>query len=144
MKITFSENMYGTYRQPKAKGLEGKFNFNCKVEIPSVVEFLLNQLSYIEGTVEMEGVVGSAPLKGTLLIDPVFRRELVYDFDFNGEEGKSYHFFGKKQIQYLNLISSMTHLKGKILKEGEVFADADLHFHLLETPSLLLSLRVML
>jgi len=83
-------------------------------------------------------------MSGTLVIDPLIRKELIYDFTFQGDDGSQYQFSGKKNVRFLDPVSSMTTLNGKISKDGKHFADAELRFHLLELPAFLLSFRVMI
>lgn len=144
MKIKFFEKMYGSYWEPKGKGRHGRFNFSCAVEVPSLADFALNQTARIKGTVMLEKVACNSEMSGTLIIDPVIRKELIYNFSFQGEDSSQYQFFGKKNIRFLDPIASMTTLNGKISKEGRHFADAELRFHLLELPAFLLSFRIVL
>lgn len=140
MKFWFSENMYGHFREVKARGRCGRFDFSCRAEA-CVTEFIKDRTTRITGRVTMEGYVTNAPLEGTLRIDPIFGRELVYDFTFQDGSGRL-RFLGKKSVRFLDPVSSMTTLVGRVEKDGILLADVDSRFNLLELPSFLLSWRL--
>lgn len=140
MKFWFRENMYGHYREVKPTGRCGRFDFSCRAEA-CVATFLKDRTTSLVGRVTMEGFVTDAPFEGTLRIDPILGRELVYDFTFRDGEGLL-RFLGKKSVRFLDPVSSMTTLVGRIEKDGILLADVDSRFNLLELPSFLLSWRL--
>lgn len=140
MKFWFEENMYGHYREINPKGRTGRFDFHCRAEA-CIWDFLRTRTTRISGTVTMEGFVEKAELEGTLKIDPVFGRELVYDFVFHDGKGRM-RFLGKKSVRFLEPVSSMTTLIGRLERDGLPFADVDSRFNILELPAFLLSWRI--
>lgn len=140
MRFWFSENMYGYYREVNPSGRCGRFDFSCRAEA-CVASFLKDKTTQITGRVTMEGFVQDAPLEGTLRIDPLFGRELVYDFTFRDNDSRL-RFLGKKSVRFLDPISSMTTLVGRVEKDGIALADVDSRFRLVELPSFLMSWRL--
>ncbi len=140
MRFWFSENMYGRFREVKPAGQSGRFDFSCRAEA-CLAAFLKDRTTRISGRVTMDGFATDAPLEGTLRIDPIFGRELVYDFTFH-DNGGLLRFLGKKSVRFLDPISSMTTLLGRIERDGIVLADVESRFNLLELPSFLLSWRL--
>ena len=140
MRFWFEENMYGTFREIRPAGASGRFDFWCHAEA-SLGRFLKDKTTRLHGTVTMEGVVRDAPMEGTLRIDILGDKELVYDFTFVGD-GARYRFLGRKSVRYTRPVSSMTTLVGKVEKDGMTYADVESHFHLLELPSFLASWRL--
>lgn len=140
MKFRFEENMYGHYREVKTTGGSGAFDFSCRVEA-DLFQFLQDRNTRLTGTVSMEGIAQEVPLEGTLRIDPLFGRELVYDFTFSKGRAR-YRFLGRKSVRLLDPVSSMTTLSGKIERDGVTLGDVDSRFNLLEFPGFLLSFRL--
>jgi len=140
MRFWFQENMYGHYREVKPSGRCGRFDFSCRAEgiLPG---FVFDRLTRIQGQVTMEGVAEAAALEGTLRIDPLISRELVYDFTFQAG-GARYRFLGKKTVRFLDPVASMTTLVGRVERDGIAFADVDSRFNLVELPAFLGSWRV--
>lgn len=141
MKFHFDENMYGTYREVRAEGASGRFDFTCRVEADGIRRFLRDRMTRLTGTANLEGVGRDLPIEGTLRIDPVFGRELVYDFTFRAG-GSLYRFLGKKSVRFTNPVGSMTRMTGTIEKDGVSFADVTSRFDLAELPRFLLSFRL--
>ncbi len=140
MRFWFRENMYGHFREVKPTGRCGRFDFSCRAEA-CVAAFLKDRTTRLTGRVTMEGVVTDSPFEGTLRIDPLLGRELVYDFTFR-DAGGLLRFLGRKSVRFLDPISSMTTLVGRVEKDGILLADVDSRFNLLELPSFLLSWRL--
>jgi hypothetical protein len=94
------------------------------------------------GHVEMDGFATKQPLEGTLLIDVFGDKVLVYDFTFHSDDGRLMHFYGKKDIRYMNIPKTMTTLYGVVERENVPFAEVESHFRFRDLPAFLLSLRV--
>lgn len=140
MRFYFSENMYGTYREIGGQGRTGRFDFSCRVEANGIVRFLTDRLTRLFGQVNIEGIGDGLPIEGVLRIDPIFGRELVYDFYFRAQDAR-YRFIGRKDVQFLRPVWSMTHMKGRLEKDGVAFADVESYFNLKELPKFLSSFR---
>ena len=142
MRFRFSENMYGTYETQGEPRRSGPFDFSCTAEA-DLREFLRTKTTRITGVVRMEGTVREAKLDGTLFIDPLFSKRLVYDFTFR-DGSDLYRFLGQKNVSFLSPVSTMTTLFGTLEKGGLPFAKVESHFRLRELPSFLLSYRLLL
>lgn len=140
-EINFSENMYGNYSLPEKGEKLGQFNFSCNVRIPSLESFLYDYTTFIDGEVTMENITDSTEIKGTLIIDPLIGKKLVYNFEFTGSDGQKYSFSGKKNVNFVNFLHSMTNLNGFIFKNDTLFAKANLRYNLQELPILISSMK---
>lgn len=137
MRFWFEENMYGHYRELKPTGKSGTFDFSCHAEA-ELLAFLKERSTRLTGRVTMEGVVEDVPIEGSLMIDPLFGKELVYDFTFT--KGKSrFRFLGRKSVRFTDPVTSMTTLTGKLERDGVTMGDVDSRFNLLELPGFLWS-----
>ena len=85
-------------------------------------------------------LVESVPFEGTLKIDPLFGREVVYDFTFKAGK-EMYRFLGRKKLDFQNPVRTMTHLAGQVEKDGMTFAEVVACFDVKELPQLVLSFR---
>ena len=140
MHFHFDQTMYGTFREIKAGGRSGRFDFTCRA-VGDAETFPRDRLARLGGTAALEGVADAAPMEGTLKIDPIFGRELVYDFAFR-VGGELFRFLGRKTIDFTRPVSSMTTLVGRIDRDGVAWADVDSRFRLPDLLGLLASFRV--
>ncbi|NOZ01004.1 MAG: hypothetical protein GXP54_03840 [Deltaproteobacteria bacterium] len=140
MKFRFDENMYGHFREIRPDGASGTFDFTCRAEA-DMVRFIQDRNMRLTGTVTMEGIAKDAPMEGTLRIDPLSGKELVYDFTF-AHDGSRYRFLGRKSVRFMAPVTSMTNLSGQVERDGVTLADVDSRFNLLELPGFLLSFRL--
>ncbi len=140
MKFHFDENLYGSWRRVAGGGQGGRFDFACRAEADSLRRFLADRTTRLNGRVTMEGVVESVPFEGTLKIDPLFGREVVYDFTFKAGK-EMYRFLGRKKLDFQNPVRTMTHLAGQVEKDGMTFAEVVACFDVKELPQLVLSFR---
>ncbi|MFI5300972.1 MAG: hypothetical protein ACHREM_23060, partial [Polyangiales bacterium] len=86
-------------------------------------------MTSIQGAVDVEGLAKFRPLHGTLRIDPLLGKKLVYDFAFPDDAGRMLHFHGQKRVRFAHLLATMTTLPGEIRDEaGAVLATARLRF----------------
>ena len=138
MTFRFDETMCGFFRESKPTGRCGRFDFTCRARPDDLVQFLKDRTVRISGTATMEGVVDAAPMEGTLRIDPILCQELVYDFAFRAGESR-YRYLGRKSVRFLDPVTSMTTLIGRVEKDGVTLGDVESHFNLLDLPAFLWS-----
>jgi hypothetical protein len=125
----FRETMSGSFHLSSAPSRERAMSFTIGAYVPSMMRFLRDRTAQIQGEVDLEGFARHRPLRGTLLLDPILGRRLVYDFRFPDEEGRSCHFFGQKTIDLLRLHTTMTTLPGEIRDANEqVIGEARVRF----------------
>lgn len=115
MNIKFNEEMAGTYRGLAAGFPGGDFSFRINVDCVDVTDPRVVS-GKITGDAFMAGVVKSAPLEGTIVISPLWRRTIEYKFTFT-VNGKPYKFEGQKDVKPWAPVKSMTTLPGKIYDE---------------------------
>ena len=142
MYFSFTENMYGTYTLLGDESKRGRFDFHCSFGSDDLRELLTTKTTVLKGWVDMEGFATRQPLEGTLKIDLVAVKELVYDFTFTDDRGVLMHFFGKKNVKYLHLPTTMTTLFGVVERENIPFAKVESHFKLRELPRFILSFKI--
>jgi len=126
----FAERMAGTYYLLDAPGDEHPMSITVRAEVADVASFAIDPTASIVGEVDASGLADHKPLKGTLEINPVLRRRLVYDFRFPDNEGRECRFHGEKEIDALRLVRTMTTLPGTIFVEDREHARAILRFDL--------------
>lgn len=112
--LAFRETMTGGYHLTPAPGMERPMSFTVRVSAPSLRSLLRSPVLDIEGSVFAEGLAEHKPLRGTLTIDPVRAKVLVYIFDFDGDDGTHYVFQGRKTLSEGDLLHAMTVLPGGI------------------------------
>ena len=107
--------MSGTYRRTD-NGHSGDRNFTFTVTATAehLRELTRAPLTHLRGTLYAEDLADGVPIEGTLEIALFTRRQLVYEFDFEGRDGKRYHFRGQKDVEPLRFFDTITHLPGRI------------------------------
>ena len=116
--LSFRETMSGGYHLSSPDGgaasADRPMFFTVKVHLASLGSLLRTPLFEIEGAVFAEGLADHRPLRGTLNIDPVRAKVLVYMFRFEGNDGAQYEFQGRKTLGSGDLLHAMTVLPGTI------------------------------
>lgn len=129
--LTFRETMSGGYHLTPAPGIDRPMAFTIRASVPSLRSLLGGALFAIEGSVFAEGLASHRPLRGTLNIDPLRGKVLVYLFEFDGDDGAHYVFQGRKTLSEGDLLHAMTVLPGGIYDaEGREVGRALLRFDL--------------
>ncbi|MGK5094341.1 hypothetical protein WDW89_20285 [Deltaproteobacteria bacterium TL4] len=141
MGFSFQETMRGVYLPETEKETKQMIFFEVKVSANSIFRFIKNQMTEITGTVHVGNLASQSVLNGTLEIAIFTRKELVYRFDFESDDGKACQFVGKKHIKYSKLLDTMTSLTGTLYVGAQVFGEGELWFDLKELPRLILSAR---
>ena len=125
----FSETMSGTYHTLERPADELPMSITVRAEVHDMKRFLLDPTAEISGEVDAQGLADHKALRGTLEINPLLRRRLVYDFRFADNDGKDCRFHGEKEIEALRIVSTMTTLPGTIFREDREVGRAILRFH---------------
>lgn len=127
----FKETMTGTYTMVNQKGPKRRFSLTARMVVPNAITHLKTGLCELEGVVDMEGFADEVPVRGTLEIAPIRKRQLRYEFAFVANDGSPYRFAGQKDLRLSDLVGSMTTLIGAIHdNRGEEVAQAQLKFDL--------------
>ncbi len=139
MGLSFFETMRGEVvdksDEPHA------IDFELKGEATEISRFLRGGEVKVTGIVNAPPFAERAPLEGRMVISPLRRRRITYEFRFCDPQGRSCRFEGKKEISFLRPVSSMTEMEGAICREGETVAEGELFFDLGELPEFLNSWR---
>lgn len=128
--LEFRETMTGTWHRLDAPRDERPIAFTLRAEVFGLARFLLKPVAEISGEIDARGLADHRPLRGTMEIDPVFGRRIVYAFSFPDNEGVDHRFHGEKEIEPHRLVSTMTTLPGSIWQGEREVARAVLRFHL--------------
>ncbi len=110
----FHETMSGSYVLDAAPDRERAISFTIGARVHDLGRFARDRMAEIQGAVEMEGFASHRPLRGTLEMDPILGRRLVYDFRFVDDAGEEHRFTGRKNVSFLKLLETMTTLPGEI------------------------------
>jgi hypothetical protein len=114
----FCETMRGTFFMLEAPMAECPMSFTIAVRVAALRPFLQNKRAAIEGEVTMEGFADRRPLKGTLGFHMHDEKRLPYDFVFQADDGKPYHFRGQKDLNLLTIHDSFTLLPASLYDEA--------------------------
>jgi len=138
LRLRFRETMRGRLRTTGPRPANLPFHFQVAVTAPSAKDWILGKPLPMEGTVFLKGFAKEAPLAGTLRIGLPLSRTLDYSFSFQGN-GSLYRFFGQKIVYGRRFFSTMTTLRGRLFRDGELAGDAVLHFRWRDLPAFLWS-----
>jgi hypothetical protein len=129
--LSFRETMSGGYHLCTSPDVDRPMSFTVGASIDTLRSLLGNAVFDIRGAVVAEGLADHKPLQGTLTIDPLRARILVYVFRFEGNDGAEYTFQGRKTLSEGSLLHAMTVLPGGIHRaSGEKVGEALLRFDL--------------
>ena len=136
-----TDTMRGTMRFVKDPERERVFEFTCDYVMNDWAKFVADGTTQLSGTVRCEGLARNAAMTGTLRIDPLRSRRLVYEFTFPAAGRKRLRFLGEKRVDLFDPVASMTTLYGQLFDRDAVIATGVLRFDVKELPAFLLSLR---
>jgi hypothetical protein len=126
----FCETMAGAFRL-LGDGRDRPFSFTARARSGSWRSFLKKPEVELEGEIDADGFADHRHMRGTLGMDPVRTGIMPYAFTFEGNDGKSYAFVGKKTVLFTRLAETMTVLPAAIKDDrGATVADALLRFDL--------------
>lgn len=138
----FTESLHGTFRY---EGEERSIGFQVTARANSVWQFLHDRRAELEGTIDAQGLAEQAPLRGTLVIDPLVGRVIRYDVAFDGLNDRSYHLIGQKDINPTHPVESLTTLPVEISEiGGNLRMRGLMHFQAKDLPAFLASFRAVL
>ena len=139
MNITFTETMAGTF--VGTDGNQAPMIFEVAARAPGPKAFLTGDPIVLTGTVTIGGLARTADLTGTLAVRllRLSKRELVYDFTFNDDEGRPCRYEARKNVSLLRPLETMTTLRGSVYRENESIGTATVRFDLRDVPGFLSS-----
>ncbi len=111
----FHETMSGAYRLDATPDRERAISFTVGARVDNVGKFLRDRVAQIQGAIELEGLVSHRAARGTMLMDPILGRTVGYELTFNDDEDRRLRLSGRKSVQFLRLMQTMTFLPAQIL-----------------------------
>lgn len=117
------------------------FSFRVTARCPRWGRYLDGGALELEGRVSIDGLASECALRGHLEIGLPLRKQLVYNFEFVGDDGARYRFHGQKDVSYLRLAHSMTTLRGALYRGDARLGSALLRFDLRDLPTFLANWR---
>ena len=137
----FKETMSGSWRREGSSEAQ-PMAFTIRAHAGRLLRHLVDHKAEIEGRLQMAGFAEDVPISGELTINPLLGKKIRYEFAFEADDGKRYRFVGQKDVQFLDVVRTMTELPGEILdQQGGVIGRADLKFDTNDLPSFLASFR---
>jgi hypothetical protein len=113
----FKETMRGSYYLLADPTSERPMTFTLTVRASGIVSFARDPVARIEGDVSLAGFADAASLDGTLAFRLRDQHRLVYDFRFEGNDGRPYRFRAQKNLSALAPVESVTTLSGSLYDE---------------------------
>ncbi len=140
--IRFEETMSGSLRladgTPPA---ERAFSFTVEARGRRLSHLWSGAPLDLAGELDLAGSASRVSVRGTLSVEPIGGRRLVYELFWRDAEGSPHRFFGKKDLTLRHPLASMTILRGTVYREGDVLGDATLKFELRDLPEFVGSMR---
>lgn len=125
----FHETMSGSYRLDAAPDRERAISFTVGARVDDLTKFLRDRVANIQGAIEMEGLASHRAARGTMLMDPILGRTVGYELSFMDDEERRCRLSGRKSVQFLRLMQTMTFLPAEIFDDrGERLGEAKLRF----------------
>lgn len=106
--LAFRETMSGGYHLTSAPDTDRPIHFTVKAEIDSLLAMLRQPLFTLSGEISAVGFADHKAARGTLCIDPFRGKVLVYQLNFEGNDGRPYVLSGRKTLSQGNLLQAMT------------------------------------
>jgi len=131
--LEFAETMSGTYlRSDETEACTPHpLSFSARVRIHSLVDYMRTHKASIRGEIYAPGLADVAPIHGSMVISPVVRRLIRYDFGFTGDDGNPYRFHGEKTLTAWRFLRALTVLPAQIFDgTGTCIARCNTRFHL--------------
>lgn len=125
----FRETMAGLYTLTGKPDDQRRIKFTARAVADDALRHLRDNMTRLEGTLEMEGFADDVPISGTLQIAPLTKRVIRYEFAFLGNDGEPYRFAGQKDIRFSDFVGTMTTLPAVVYdKRGEPVARTTVKF----------------
>ena len=140
MSVHFAETMAGTFTN--ADGAQSPIVFTVSATAQKARAFVTGAPIRLEGTMTVGGICRDAPATGTLEVRVLTTQEIVYTLTFVGDDGATYRYKGQKDVSAINLLKSMTTLRGEVYRETEAIGTGELSFSMRDLPEFLKSFQV--
>lgn len=125
MGFKFDETMSGTYAMVETPDAHRRLSFTARMQADSTLAHIKDGKMRLTGTLEMDGFADDVPIEGTLVMLPLTKKIIRYEFSFTGNDGRPYRFAGQKDIVLTSPRKTFTTLPASITDaEGREIATA--------------------
>ncbi len=135
MALSFRETMRG--HLVDETGFARAIEFEVRAEAKSLASLLRSGRLALTGTISAPGYAAVAPLVGHLCVSPLGDRSLTYDVTFDADDGRPLRLLGRKDLDGLSPVQSMTVMAAKLLDGARTIAEGTMAFDLGTLPSFL-------
>ena len=143
MGFHFKELMIGALSPINDPETLIKAHFKVVARKKSWAEWLKDNSSELHGAVTVEGIGEDMPIyEGSLYMEPVFDKKLIYRFKFDDAQGRHYRFYGIKRIRWIKAPFTWTTLHSTLFREEEQIANGVLYFRWRDVPSFIAGWRL--
>lgn len=137
MGLSFFETMQGELVD--RDGVAHAADFAVKAESASLARLFMTGRARLTGVVRARPWASDLACEGSLLIDPLRGRRLVYDLGFVDPDGRRWRLNGQKDLSLLRPLRSMTRLRTELTCDGEPVACGMVTFDLKDLPAFVTS-----
>ncbi len=124
--FAFNEELDGVLRL--AHGHTRSVQLDLDVSFGLADGWTTNLQGHIDGTIQLDRAE-PRQVRGTLTVDWLGRGRTVYEFGYEGSDGRGYRFHGVKQLRWSRPVKSVERLDGVIWRDdGEEVGEASLTF----------------
>lgn len=138
--IRFKETMTGSLR-PTDDGDARHFSFTVEAHGTRISHLWSGAPLELSGTLTIDGVVHAAAVTGTLRVDILGQRKLVYELFWRDGADAPHRFYGTKDLHLRHPLASMTVLRGSVYRHGDPLGEATLEFDLRDLPGFVAGMR---
>jgi len=125
----FRQRLSGTFSTEDGQLGDQPMEFNVTGRATSVRRFLVDNLTTLRGTINMEGFATDAKLEGTLEAALLRKGKFIYEFDFTADDGTRCHLVGLEDVEPIHLLETMTTMELVVTDEaGKHLATGMAHF----------------
>lgn len=114
----FRETMSGSYRLDAAPERDRAISFTVGGRVDDMRKFLRDRIAEIQGAIDAEGLASHRAARGTMLMDPILGKQVGYELSFVDDQGRRYRLAGKKSVEFLRLMETMTTLPVELFDEA--------------------------
>lgn len=113
----FRETMSGSIRLDAAPDRERAISFTVGARVDEMSRFLRDRKAAIQGSIEIEGLASHNAARGTMLMDPILGKQVGYELEFKDDQGRPLRLSGRKSVDFLRIMQTMTTLPAEVLDE---------------------------
>src|SRR5206468_4131119 len=109
---------------------EKPVRFSVRARVDDLASWMRSGEVALEGTITVDGLVGHAPARGTMVLAPLTRRLIRYELAFTGDDARPYRLEGQKDLSLADLPATLTTLPATIVRADsrETVGQGTLHF----------------